>query len=730
MNRPVFKVALFHHDPEIIGRVTRLAAANGLEIVRAHSFPALAREMDHPNLSAAVIDHTAPRDGGFEKLESLCKPAMRAALIVIGTLDEKTAEATARLAAAKSVEIAVFRKEDCDERTLARELCVGRDRAPRFGAKELDDCIEKGNIRVEYQPKVPLLNASASQFGVEALCRMTHPTFGPVSPDSFIPLAEKCGLIAKLTNAVACEAFRAWKGWRQANLSLRLAINVSPDLLRDNEWSESFLKHCTEFSIDPKWITLEITESCAGATDPKALEILSELRYRGFTLSIDDFGTGFSSLSNLYRLPVSELKIDKSFILDLMKSPQARTLVESTVSMAQRIGLKIVAEGVETEALFRELSQMGCHEAQGYFVGKALAASDVVPFFTGWKDRMHEPRQAQSAVALPKIAILQALLNDIANNRGDANGQGGSAVLGDLTRKIPPLVLGGDTLQALALCHSATRLMERSPAGDDRRVKIGQLRALLEQELATTSDLEFESVYGLTRLLPRQSATLGRPSPNVPVDIPVRCRWLSTGDKNLRVFFDGGQWHIEDRGSAHGHFIDGVRLQIRRPHALTVMETAVDIGLASGSIAPLSLLFRRPPGNANAVCIRFLYDPDSLKAEIRKDEWLTLEKELSSTWILFEGHVSAGRSPDCGMVLDDCSFPRAATIRFNKGFWIAPAPEVSIAIGDAEFQEETPLPANRELRLPGIPLQVRELRRDEPAPRMRTGSPQMRAARG
>jgi EAL domain-containing protein (putative c-di-GMP-specific phosphodiesterase class I) len=744
MNKSVFKVAIFHHDAEIVGRVTRLASGCGLEIVRARSLAALAREMGDPLLSSVVIDLASPRDGGFEMLEPLCKPGTKAAIIVIGALDGKTAEATAGLAASKGVEIAVFHKEDSDERSLARELCAGRDRAPRFGPKDLDDCIENGNFRVEYQPKVPLLNPSAtSQFGVEALCRMTHPSFGVISPDQFIPQAEKCGLIAKLTNAVAVEAFRAWRSWRQAELSLRLAINVSPDLLRDGEWSESFLKICAGSTIDPKWITLEITESCAGATDPKALEILTALRYKGFTLSIDDFGTGFSSLSNLYRLPVSELKIDKSFILDLQKSAQARTLVESTISMAQRIGLKIVAEGVETEALFRELSQMGCHEAQGYFIGKALKEADVVPFFTGWKDRMHEPRSQHTPGALPKIAILQALLNDIASDRTEmANrppGWGGGrgrpagehgADLGELTRKIPPLVLGGDTLQALSLCHSAARLMGKSADGEDRRAKIGQLQALLEQELATTSDLEVENVYGLTRLLPRKSVNLGRPTPSATVDIPIRCRWLSPGDKNLRVFFDGAQWHVEDRGSAHGHFIDGNRLPIRRPHALIVTETAVDIGLASGSIAPLSLLFRRPSGSANAVSIRFLYDPESLKAEIRKEEWPSLERELMSTWIVFDGHVSAGRSPDCGLMLDDCNLPRAATIRFRNGFWIVPAPETSIVIGDAEFHQEAPLPPRSEVRLGGTQLEVRELRRDDPPSLSRSGSPQMRAAQG
>ena len=717
MSKPAHKIALAHDDPEIAERVSRVAVAAGLVVVRAQSFSGLLNHIDDPLLSSIVIDVAAPRDGGMDLLKRLYNPSSRARIVVIGSWDAKAADATRRLAQSRAIDIAVFRKQGLDEEQLRRQLCAGRDGGQRFGPAELDDSLEKGFLRVEYQPKVPLV--AAAQFGVEALCRIRHPEFGMISPDRFIPLAETCGLIFKLTDAVACESFRAHRSWRDAGLNLRLAINVSPELLRDSEWSNLFLQRCAEYRVDPKSITLEITESAAGATDPAACEVLTALRARGFTLSIDDFGTGFSSLSTLYRLPVGELKIDKSFILDLQGSTGARTLVESTVSMAQRIGLKVVAEGVESEAVFRELRQMGIHEAQGYFIGKSMGAEEVVPFFTGWKKSMSEPAAAGASKALPKVAIVQALLNDIAQESGLAElpGRGRNAESGgarELVQRIPQLVLGGDPIAALADCHAALRQIERTPSRSELAGKLLQLQTLLEEELVTRSDLELVGAQGAFKLLPRDSVTLGRPSVVGDADISVQCRWMSTCDKNLRFFYESDDWYVEDCGSTHGHFIDGARVAIRRPVMLPIGETVLDIGMASGSIAPLSIVLRRPTAAANALVVDFHFDPDNLISEIGREQWPALERDLGNTWIAFQGQIAAGRAPQLPLVLSDCTLATAATISFQDGFWIAPAADTFIGLGESVFHQPVPLPAKGDLRLAGVRLALRQPRPTKP----------------
>jgi EAL domain-containing protein (putative c-di-GMP-specific phosphodiesterase class I) len=730
MHKSAHKIALAHDDAEIAERISRVAAAAGLLVVRAPSFSALLNHIDDPLLSAVVIDVAAPRDGGIDLLKRLYSPSSRARIVVIGAWDAKAADATHRLAQSRGIDIAVFRKQGIDDDQLARQLCAGRDGGQRFGPAELDDSLEKGFLRVEYQPKVPL--TANGVFGVEALCRIRHPEFGIISPDRFVPLAETCGLIFKLTDAVACEAFRAHRAWRDAGLALRLAINVSPELLRENEWSNLFLQRCAEYRVDPKSITLEITESAAGATDPAACEVLTALRARGFTLSIDDFGTGFSSLSTLYRLPVGELKIDKSFILDLQGSSGARTLVESTVSMAQRIGLKVVAEGVESEAVFRELRQMGIHEAQGYFVGKSMPPEDVIPFFTSWKKAMSEPAAAAPAKALPKIAVVQALLNEIAQENGivaetSPRGRGNSDASGarELVQRLPQLVLGGDPIAALAHCHAALRQMEKTPTRSELRDKLTRLQTLLEDEVVTTSDLELVGAQGAIKLLPRSSVTLGRPSVAGDADMSIQCRWMSPRDKNLRFFFEADDWYLEDRGSPHGHFIDGTRVATRRPVMLPIGETVLDIGMASGSIAPLSIVLRRPSAAANALVVDFHFDPDNLIPEIGSEQWPALERDLGTTWIAFQGQITVGRAPQLAMVLSDCTLPTAATITFNDGFWIAPAADTFIGLGESVFHQPVPLPSKGDLRLAGVRLSLRQPRPTPISPVQR--APQMRS---
>ncbi|HMI95861.1 MAG TPA: EAL domain-containing protein [Micropepsaceae bacterium] len=344
-------------------------------------------------------------------LERVANAPARPQVIVVTALDAKMVVSLRRLGRSKGLNLRVFRKDEvnllrsCLAELEKREVC--------FTAAHLEDAIERQYLHVEYQPKVTLVT-SEGEYAVEALCRLHHPHFGNVYPEQFIAIAEKHGLIAKLTDSVVCHAFRDLAVWRDQGLPVRLALNVSPELLKTSEWCEQFLRRCEEFGIEAENITLEITESSSGATQEIALNVLTRLRREGFLLSIDDFGTGFSSLATLYKLPFSELKIDKSFTFDFQKSAEARTLIESTIDMAQRLGLNVVAEGVETEVVFRELRLMGCQHAQGYFISKSLLPEQVPKFFVNWASLMKkDPIRVESA--FPKIATIQALLADILN---------------------------------------------------------------------------------------------------------------------------------------------------------------------------------------------------------------------------------------------------------------------------------------------------------------------------
>jgi PAS domain S-box-containing protein/diguanylate cyclase (GGDEF)-like protein len=246
---------------------------------------------------------------------------------------------------------------------------------------DLRAAIEANDLRLEYQPKIDL--TSGRVVGVEALVRWRHPEFGNIRPDEFVPLAEESALIRPLTDWVLGEAFRQCHAWRQAGLEIHMSINLSARNLQDPGLVERIESLLETWGVEPSWIVLEITESALMA-DPKRAEMhLAELSERGMTLSIDDFGTGYSSLSYLRRLPVGEVKIDRSFVIGLTSDQGDLPIVRTIIDCGHHLGLAVVAEGVEDARTWDLLSDAGCDLAQGYYMGRPMTATD----FGGWVRR-------------------------------------------------------------------------------------------------------------------------------------------------------------------------------------------------------------------------------------------------------------------------------------------------------------------------------------------------------
>jgi EAL domain-containing protein (putative c-di-GMP-specific phosphodiesterase class I) len=733
------RIALLHDDSEIARETATLAAEAQLEVIKTSSCAALEAQLSDPLIAAVVVDLAGPNSGGFELLERLAKAPSHPQVIVVTALDAKTVDSIRRLGQAKSLDLKIFRKQD--DRSGLRACLAGIEkREMHFGVEHLKESIELEYIRVEYQPKVPL-ETNVEEYAVEALCRLTHPQFGNVYPDQFIGIAEKQGLIAALTDCVVRNAFRDMGVWSDQGLAVRLALNVSPELLTTPEWCEKFVRRCSEFKIEPARITLEITESSSCATLDVALDVLTRLRLKGFTLSIDDFGTGFSSLATLYKLPFSELKIDKSFTFDLQKSPEARALIESTIGMAQRLGLKVVAEGVESEAVFNELKLMGCQHAQGYFISKSMTADKVPQFFADWASLMKsEPIHEKDA--LPKIAIIQSLLSDILNE--SAGAEDSTLVFSELdqtlpvrddstlefARKIPSLVLQGEVAAALSRCQAAIHRLERKPNRAALKSKLLQLRLVLEQELLCKDDLELTAGDDRVRLLPRQQALIGRPSSAKTVDIAVGCRWFSRGDKNLRLFVEGENWFVEDLGSTNGSAVGNQPLNPGSPYMLPYGETLIEIGKRASGNAPIAVLLKRPPASPGVIVMTLVADETRLNGGAEESQWPSWRDDLRTSWIVLDGRMGIGESKHCAMMLDDTGADTAAEIWFHEGFWIAPCPNVPLSIADAQFTEAAPLPTGAELCIGGAKLRVEKLQPGAVAAATHANVPAARAKSG
>ena len=256
---------------------------------------------------------------------------------------------------------------------------------------ELRRAIDRGELLLHYQPKANLRTGEI--LGVEALVRWQHPERGMIPPDEFIPAAQKTGVIGPLTMFVLDEALRQCRTWTLQGLDLCVAVNLSTRNLLDLHLPEAIAELLARWEVPAGLLELEITESTILADPVRAMQILSRLDEMGVRLSIDDFGTGYSSLAYLKRLPVGELKIDKSFILGMDENENDEVIVRSTIDLGRNLGLRVVAEGVESPQAWSRLAQLGCNVAQGYFLSRPVPAEDL----TQWLADRASRRRLRSA---------------------------------------------------------------------------------------------------------------------------------------------------------------------------------------------------------------------------------------------------------------------------------------------------------------------------------------------
>ncbi|MBU5611905.1 putative bifunctional diguanylate cyclase/phosphodiesterase [Geomonas azotofigens] len=272
---------------------------------------------------------------------------------------------------------------------------------------DLRQAVEQGQFELHYQPKVDLMTGKVTS--VESLVRWMHPRLGLLAPDKFIRLAEEGGMIAELTDWVMRTACLQARAWQEANLApVRVAVNLSPFHFQRQDVKQSVCAVLESTGLDPALLEIEITESALMQNDEYTCRVLSELREMGITISVDDFGTGYSSLSYLHRFPINTLKIDRTFILNMMKSSEDQAIVTAIIAMARSLKMQIVAEGVESVEQLETLKDQGCHEIQGFLVSRPVNAERVARFFT---DEDHLQPHSAAAEAL-QGGTARHLLND------------------------------------------------------------------------------------------------------------------------------------------------------------------------------------------------------------------------------------------------------------------------------------------------------------------------------
>jgi len=236
--------------------------------------------------------------------------------------------------------------------------------------KELKNAIEDNQLVMHYQPQISLLDQRPC--GIEALVRWQHPVNGVIPPDRFITLAESCGLIVPLTIWTLNTTLRHCSPCFEHKEDFNVSINLSAALLHEPDLVDIITQSMQIWGTKPNSLMLEVTESAMMINPEQSLQTLTKLHQAGINISIDDFGTGHSSLAYLKQLPVNELKIDKSFVMNMTDNPDDRKIVHSIIDLGHNFDLKVVAEGIESEQVLSELAALGCDIGQGYFIGKPM----------------------------------------------------------------------------------------------------------------------------------------------------------------------------------------------------------------------------------------------------------------------------------------------------------------------------------------------------------------------
>jgi EAL domain-containing protein (putative c-di-GMP-specific phosphodiesterase class I) len=240
---------------------------------------------------------------------------------------------------------------------------------------ELRHAAEREELELYYQPKLHLRSGLMTR--AEVLLRWNHPTRGLLAPAAFVPAAERTGMIKAITDWILDRALGEVRRWLDVGAPLHIAVNVSAKSLHEQTLPQKVHAALEKWGVDPRFLKIEITESSIMADPAHSLAIMSMLQSMGVRLSVDDFGTGYSSLTHLRELPIDEIKIDRSFVAGMATSDADAAIVRTVIDLAHNLGKQVCAEGVEDEATWTRLCEMGCDLAQGYWIARPLPAAEL-----------------------------------------------------------------------------------------------------------------------------------------------------------------------------------------------------------------------------------------------------------------------------------------------------------------------------------------------------------------
>lgn len=390
------RILLVDDEPFTLKMLTQMLARLGhRSVVACESGDRALQELSRPGAAFDILflDVNMPGMDGVEFIRRLGESDFSGSIVLVSGETDRLLESVQRLIEARRLQsLGTLQKPvslDDLHRTIERlPTHISLDIAPRpprrnVSPDELHNAIANNEFVNHYQPQIAL--STGAVIGVEALVRWQQPDGALLYPDQFLAVAERDGLIGIITRTVMVAAMKQARAWRLAGYDLNVAINVSMNDLAVLDFPDEAAAMAEYAGVEPRTITLEVTETQVMSQLSTVLDVLTRLRLKRFRLSIDDFGTGHSSLAQLRDLPFDELKVDRGFVHDASRQSTLRAICSASLRMAQQLQMAVVAEGIETAEDLQLLRSLGCEMGQGYYIARPMPSADVADWIRKWE---------------------------------------------------------------------------------------------------------------------------------------------------------------------------------------------------------------------------------------------------------------------------------------------------------------------------------------------------------
>ena len=375
---------IMERDAESLRTLTAVADVLGCDLIQADSLETLLQVLAVNRPTVAVLAVDSIESSGLGIFQALADSSTPPATYLVGSVDARVLASIKRAAETRGLKVVGVGGRPLNAVALEKLFAPHLTTPPPVARQELEQALAHNELSLQYQPKIALTAAGLRIQGIEALVRWQHPRKGLLHPRHFLHAIEEHDLLAALTDFVMTDAIRQAGRWRSGGLDLELVINLSPRLVRDRGFPERLARLLLEYEFPPERLVLDVTEASAAVDRDLMFDVFTRLRILGVGLSLDNFGTGLSSLTELYRMPYSEIKVDRSLIADVPREREAQLIVRAIADLAHTLQLTVCAEGVETRAMLEFARSAGFDTAQGHFFSGPVPAGEIEQLVRAW----------------------------------------------------------------------------------------------------------------------------------------------------------------------------------------------------------------------------------------------------------------------------------------------------------------------------------------------------------